>query len=244
MENTKTKPDRKLIVAILLIAAGALLMLDTFDISTLPLRHYILNWKTLLIAIGVVIISTRERPIAGYILIGIGLVSWLPSFVNYSVSLSQVFWPAVLIGVGILIITRRGRHVHAHRHTSHCFPGNTTESVSDYIDDVSVFGGGTKVIQSQNFKGGDITAIFGGSEISFKEAKLSESGCIIDSFVMFGGTKLIVPDSWIVKSDVVSIFGGLNDKRAIRPDENQTEPAAVLHLKGSVIFGGIEIKSF
>ncbi len=238
MENKKT--DRKLIVAILLIVAGALLMLDTFDISGLPLRHYILNWKTILIAIGVVIIATRERAVAGYILIGLGLISWLPSLVNYNVSLGQIFWPALLIGIGVLIISRRGRHGEYHKHRV----SGTAENISDYIDDVSVFGGGTKVIQSHNFKGGDITAIFGGSEISFKEAVLSEEGCMLDTFVMFGGTKLIVPDNWIIKSDVVSIFGGLNDKRAVRPDETQTENTPVLHLKGSVIFGGVEIKSF
>lgn len=238
MENKKT--DRKLIVAILLIAAGALLMLDTFDISSIPLRYYILSWKSIIIAIGVIIIATRDKAISGYILIGLGVIAWLPSFVNYNISLGQIFWPALLIGVGILIISRRGRHGNHRRVTAKGSQAN----IDGYIDDVSIFGGGTKIIQSQDFKGGDITAIFGGSEISFKKAIISEEGCTIDAFVMFGGTKLIVPDNWVIKSDIVSIFGGLNDKRAIHPDENHTEPTAVLYLKGSVLFGGIEIKSF
>lgn len=238
MENKKT--DRKLIVAILLIAAGALLMLDTFDISTIPLRYYILSWKSIIIAIGVIIIATRERAIPGYILIGLGIIAWLPSFVNYNVSLGQIFWPALLIGVGIMIISRRGGHRHNHRVRSN----GTKENIDGYIDDVSVFGGGTKIIQSDNFIGGDITAIFGGSEISFKDATMSTEGSTIDAFVMFGGTKLIVPDNWVVKSDIVSIFGGLNDKRAIHPNESNPESTNILYLKGSVIFGGIEIKSF
>ena len=235
MENKST--DRKLIIGIILMVFGALLLFDTFDITNLPIRYYIFSWKTLLIAIGIIIIATKDRPTPGYVLIGLGVVFWLPSLVNYSVSLGQVFLPAILIGVGILIITRRGKHNKFDQ-----LSGDKKSNINDYIDDVSVLGGGTKIIQSNNFKGGDITAIFGGSEFNFKDAQLSPDGCSIDVFTMFGGSKLIIPDTWVVKSDMFSIFGGFNDKRAIKPDE--TEPANVLYLKGAVIFGGMEIKSY
>ena len=59
---------------------------------------------------------------------------------------------------------------------------------------------------------------------------------------MFGGTKLIVPDDWQVKSDVLSLFGGFSDKRHIRPDE--VKENKILLLKGVVMFGGVEVKSF
>lgn len=238
MENKST--DRKLIIGIILMLAGGLLLLDTFDITHLPIRHYIFSWKTLLIGIGVVLLVTKERAIAGYILIGLGIVFWLPSLVNYSITLHQIFWPAILIGIGVLIITRRGKHSKYHR-----FLENSEFSSNDFIDDISVLGGGTKIIQSKNFKGGEITAIFGGSEFIFKDAELSPDGCIIDVFTMFGGSKLIIPDNWIVKSDMFSLFGGFNDKRIIRPEEPEENGSKnILYLKGLVIFGGMEIKSF
>ncbi len=238
MENKST--DKKLVIGIILMIAGGLLLLDTFNLSDLPIRYYIFSWKTLLIAIGAVLLITRERAITGYILIGLGIVFWLPSLVNYSISLGQVFWPAILIGVGIIILTKkRGGWHNTHKKVS---PNNDDPNSNDYIEDVSILGGGTKIIQSKNFKGGDITAIFGGSEFSFRDAELSPEGCTIDVFTLFGGSKLIIPDNWVVKSDMFSIFGGFNDKRAIRPQE--TEFGNVLHLKGGVIFGGIEIKSF
>ncbi len=235
MENKST--DRKLIIGIILMVFGALLLFDTFDITNLPIRYYIFSWKTLLIAIGIVIIATKDRPTPGYVLIGLGVVFWLPSLVNYSISFGQVFLPAILIGVGVLIITRRGKHDKTNR-----VSGENNSNISDYIDDVSILGGGAKIIQSKNFKGGDITAIFGGSEFNLKDAQLSPDGCSIDVFTMFGGSKLVIPDTWVVKSDMFSIFGGFNDKRTIKPDE--TEPATVLYLKGAVIFGGMEIKSY
>lgn len=226
------------------MVAGALLLLDTFDLTTLPIRYYIFSWKTLLIFIGAVILATKERAIAGYVLIGLGVVFWLPSLVNYSISLSQVFWPSILIGIGVIMITRRNRMSKIQASDGNV--GNHRKgrygSDADYIDDVSILGGGTKIIQSKNFKGGDMTAIFGGSEFSFKEAELSPDGCVIDVFTMFGGSKLIIPDNWVVKSEMVSIFGGFNDKRTVKPDE--ADQKNVLVLKGAVIFGGMEIKSF
>ncbi len=242
MEENKSA-NRKLIIGIILMVAGALLLLDTFDITTLPIRHYVFSWKTLLILIGAIILATKERATAGYILIGLGVVFWLPSLVNYSITLSQVFWPSILIAIGVLMITRRSRMNRFQSGGGNIGDGNNRFGPnSDYIDDVSILGGGTKLIQSKNFKGGDITAIFGGSEFSFKDAEISPDGCTIDVFTMFGGSKLIVPENWVVKSDMFSIFGGFNDKRTLKPDDSDQNK--VLYLKGAVIFGGIEIKSF
>lgn len=235
MENKST--DRKLIIGILLMLAGGLLLLDTFDITHFPIRHYIFSWKTLLMAIGAILIATKEKATVGYVLLGLGILFWLPSLLDYSISLSQIMLPSILIGIGVLVITRRGGHNRQKKSSN-----NKDGDSADFIDDVSILGGGNKIIQSKNFKGGDITAIFGGSEFSFKDAELSPDGCTIDVFTMFGGSKLIIPDNWIVKSDMISIFGGFNDKRAIRPDDS--DPANILYLKGAVIFGGIEIKSF
>ncbi|MNT98375.1 hypothetical protein D3C72_2409480 [compost metagenome] len=60
---------------------------------------------------------------------------------------------------------------------------------------------------------------------------------------MFGGVKIIVPPSWEVKSDVVAIFGGLDDKRSIGP-MNNTEPRKILKIEGVTIFGGVEIRNY
>ena len=38
------------------------------------------------------------------------MVFWLPSITGFDIRLSQVFWPALLIGVGLVIISRRGLH--------------------------------------------------------------------------------------------------------------------------------------
>jgi len=142
-----------------------------------------------------------------------------------------------LIAVGLIIITRRrkGPHTASIR--------NEDGSLStDYINDISVFGGGILRIDSQNFKGGTLTAVFGGREINLKSAQISPEGCVIDVFTMFGGTKLIVPDDWQVKSDAVSLFGGISDKRPLKPEGIAKDK--VLLINGMIMFGGVEVKSF
>lgn len=230
--------DKKVIAGILLMLAGGLLLLETFDITNLPLRHYIFSWKTLLIGIGIILITVKERQTPGWVLIGLGIIFWLPSFVDYNIQLNQIFFPVLLMGIGVIILTRRNGHVKRRNITDRS--GN--ENSSDYIDDVAILGGGVKQVQSKNFKGGSITAIFGGSEFNLREAQLSAEGCTIDVFTMFGGSKLIVPDTWEIKSDVVSIFGGFTDKRPVRPVEFGNKN--IIFVKGMVVFGGLEIKSY
>ena len=83
--------------------------------------------------------------------------------------------------------------------------------------------------------------------MSFREGLLMAQAdikgtAILEITTVFGGTKLIVPSNWEVKSEAVTIFGGLEDKRNMQTIINNSDK--ILVLKGTVLFGGIEIKSF
>jgi hypothetical protein len=114
-------------------------------------------------------------------------------------------------------------------------------SQDDYIDTTSIFGGTKKNILSKDFKGGDIVNVFGGTELNLTQADIKGSA-VLELTTIFGGTKLIVPSNWAIKSEAVTIFGGIEDKRQMPPSSEQ--PDKVLLLRGTVIFGGIDIKSF
>lgn len=114
-------------------------------------------------------------------------------------------------------------------------------SQDDIIDSTSIFGSEKRIVLSKNFRGGDITNIFGGCEIDFMQADMT-APATVDITALFGGATLIVPSHWVVKSEAVSIFGGISDKRRMT---NYTDAnTKVLVLKGTVIFGGIDIKSY
>ena len=245
MEDNRTTErkgtDRRNLAAILLIAAGGILFLETFDIVDINLKYYIFSWKTLLIGIGLIVIVSSENRLPGMIMVGLGLLFWVPSIFQYNVGLSQVFWPIVLIGIGLIIISRRNKHESLMK-GHHPNRGDDGTYQSEYIDDVSIFGGGVKRFSSQNLKGGNITAVFGGSEIDLTSSQMSSTGTVIDTFTMFGGTKLIVPGHWQVKSEASALFGGFTDKRHIKPEQVVSDQ--ILVIKGVVLFGGVEIKNY
>ncbi len=251
MEQKPT--DKRLITGIILIVAGILLTAEVFDVFSLNLRHYLISWKTLIIFIGLVFIFHREHYGTGIVLIFIGSFFWLNDIFYLHLSFHKVFWPLLLIGLGVIFITRRSgysphnKHIHGSSgeggSSSGSIFGSSKSDIGDeYMDELALFGGGYRTIVSQNFKGGKVTSMFGGSEFNLKGSVPAKEGCTIDVFTIFGGSKYIVPEDWKVQTEVVSIFGGFSDKRIVNP-ENQ-DPTKVLRIKGVVIFGGGEIKCF
>jgi len=220
-------------------------MLNTLEIVTWPIRHYFFNWKTILIVIGLVLIGNKQRKVSGIILISLGVAFWLPSIFNVNIRFHQVFWPMLLIGLGVVVISKRGNLPATKGWNKEKWKGNfggTMNYQDDYINDVSIFGGGHKIVESKNFKGGNLTSVFGGSEINMVNAEMASDGSVLDVFTLFGGTTLIVPNDWKVQTDAVSILGGFNDKRRVASSE--VDPSKILVIKGLVMLGGIEIKSY
>jgi predicted membrane protein len=233
-------------VFILLIGVAALI-----NVSNPDLPSWLFSWKTFLIALGLFIGFKHDfKGPAWFILIIIG-GSFLVSDIYPDISIRQYIFPGVLILVGgLLIIKSRSRsHFYDGEKKTDAGTGpsdtilreSSHDSKEDFVDSTSIFGGAKKNIISKNFKGGDLVNIFGGTELDLTRADFTGTA-VVELTTIFGGTKFIVPSNWTVKSEAVTIFGGMEDKR-----NSQTltdSPEKVLLLKGTVIFGGIEIKSF
>ena len=119
--------------------------------------------------------------------------------------------------------------------------GDPSNKSTDFIDETAIFGGRNISVVTENFQGGKITSIFGGSNINLRYAKPVE-GCTIDVATIFGGTKIIVPEDWNVKIEVVSVFGGFEDKRGYSVI-SRTGTGKIVVIKGTCIFGGGELNS-
>lgn len=112
---------------------------------------------------------------------------------------------------------------------------------TDMINSQALFCGIQKRILSKNFKGGKVSAIFGGTEIDLTQADLSENA-VLSVEVAFGGVKLLMPPHWDLKMGVTNIFAGVEDKRMY--PQSTGESNKVLTITGTVLFGGLEIKSY
>ena len=121
-------------------------------------------------------------------------------------------------------------------------PGEPPLSITnDFVDNTAIFSGNKKIILSKNFRGGDLVNIFGGCEVDLTQADMTVPA-VLEVTAIFGGATLIVPSNWAIQSEAVTIFGGISDRRKM-PVLNE-DPKKTLVLKGTMIFGGMEIKSF
>jgi predicted membrane protein len=228
-------------VFILVIGVAALL-----KASLTGAPDWLFTWPTFLIALGVFIgLRHRFRGVAWFILIVIGSI-FLYNHMNPDISLQRYIWPMAMIVVGLFFILRPRRRwsekKNAGEQTTDPILGTPeTFTDEDFVDSTSIFGGAKKNIISKNFRGGDLVNIFGGTDLDLTQADFTGKS-VIELTTIFGGTKLIVPSNWAIKSEAVIIFGGLEDKRRMQTIVDN--PDKTLILKGTVIFGGIEIKSY
>lgn len=231
-------------VFLLLIGVAALIRVSVKDIPS-----WVFSWPTFLIALGIFIgLRHNFRGIAWFVLLLVG-GAFLYDRLNPDISMKQYIWPMILIIVGVFFIFRPKRRNwpqgSGKKNTNilDCDPitGETKTSDEDFVDSTSIFGGAKKNIISKNFKGGDLVNIFGGTDLDLTQADFTGTA-VIELTTIFGGTKLIIPSNWSIKSEAVIIFGGLEDKRKMHNISESTGKTLV--LKGTVIFGGIEIKSY
>lgn len=229
--------NKRVVLAGFLIVIGFFWIFKNFGLIPDFIPHYLYSWEIIFVFIGIFILLTKRAVIPGLIFIGVGLFLILPDIPSFHFIQIWMLWPILLIAIGMSLLLQNRTHHEDGR------PRNKDESRDDYVDEVSIFSGGEKIISSQNFKGGKITTIFGGSEINLLNAKLAKGPVYIDIAALFGGATLIVPENWNIKTDLVTIFGGFADKRHVNT-ETQDKDESVLYIKGVVIFGGGELKSY
>jgi predicted membrane protein len=103
----------------------------------------------------------------------------------------------------------------------------------------AVLGGVKRLNNSQDFRGGDATAIMGGCEIDLRAASITvPHEPVLEVFAMWGGIQIRVPPDWTVVSRVDPILGGFEDKTAQPKDESKR-----FVVRGTVVMGGVEVKN-
>jgi predicted membrane protein len=235
VKNDHFVSSNRVIVGVVLVMLGFFLVLRNMDILPHSINHIIFSWQMLLVTVGLVItLSSGGNRTAGIILMAIGGFFLVGEIFNdiYNVNM---FWPSIFIIVGIVFILSKRKGWNS-VHTGPI-------SSDDFIDYVHIFSGGERQIVSENFRGGKITAIFGGSEIDLTKAKLAPGAQELEIACVFGGATIIVPDDWNVRIDVVPVLGGFGDSRKLHPGRT-IDMSRQLILKGAVVFGGGEVKSY
>jgi predicted membrane protein len=238
MPEHGNKIDKRVLLGGILIFLGGLFLLNTMNILDFRFTHVVFSWPFIMLVIGLFVLVNTDKRFLGGILSGIGALFLLPRIfpqIDYD---GGIIIPILFIVLGTYIILKKRK-----QDSSSDFFSDTSKVNKDKIDDVSIFGGGTKIISSNKFQGGNITAIFGGSEINLINCQLAEGDNILDVLCIFGGTTIIIPKEWNVVINVTSVLGGFSNK-AIRNPSIVIDQSRTLHIKGLAMFGGGEVKTY
>lgn len=239
MENEKVnksyyQSNKTTVLGLLLIVFGGLYFMHQAELISDSVWHVIFSWQMLLIALG--FLGLAERNYAwGTTLIVVGGLFLYKRVTGTAI---DYFWPVLIIIAGLAILFVRPRHWGRGEWARERYKTGSVDG--DFINETAIFGGNERIIHSDNFKGGVVVSVFGGSSIDLRNCKLTTEGNpMIEITSIFGGSNLILPPDWNVKVEVTSILGGFSDKRFT----NNIDKSKTILVHGVCIFGGGELKS-
>ncbi|MGN6419674.1 MAG: LiaF transmembrane domain-containing protein [Pseudobacter sp.] len=230
---------------LILLGVGAVLLLNTLG-ANLP--SWLISWKMLLIVVGIAVgAASRFRDFTWIVISGVGAFFLLDELFP-DVPFSRFLLPGAFIVVGLLVLYGSKGNWFRGKMGKKCNSKDENNDMSDEqrsddpdLEAVAVFGAIKKVIYNKSFNGGEVVTVFGGAEIDLLNADFN--GVIqVEAVQIFGGVKLKVPAHWEVNTaEAVAIFGGIEDKR---PNNVPTDPTKRLIVRGTIIFGGLEIRTY
>ena len=227
MNGERRRSGRQALAGLLLLTVGGLLFAQ--NLGLLNTRQYWRYWPVLPLGLGlfkVLLGASRGDKAFGVLLLAFGggqlgrvLGYWSPGPADL-VALS-------LIAIGVYFVMRGlfGRP-----------PVDVKPDSMDWLSGFAVMAGFERSNNSQNFRGGDLTAVMGGCEIDLRQASM-RAPASLDVFVMWGGIEVRVPQDWTVELRGVPILAGFVDKT--QAPALATEKRLV--VRGMALMGGVEI---
>lgn len=216
-------------------AVGVILLLHNMGI--IYARSYLSYWPVLLILIG---LSSALQPTGsagrwvGLILLVVGVLLLLDNLYIIDFYVWE-YWPLLLIlaGFALLRASRRPRGSQ--------FTGASAQAGPDgsSVRAFALLGGQRISSTSNDFQGGNVTAIMAGCKVDLRGASIKSDKAVLELFALWGGIEVLVPVTWAVQLEGFPILGGFEDKTHPSP---QGEPKRIF-LRGTAIMGGIEVKN-
>ena len=240
LERSSGTLTPRLLVGLAIALFGVVLVLDRLNLAVAG--QVLQFWPVVIIAVGALLFM-QSRQVGGgangMILMIIGGWLLLNSLGIVRVRFWELFWPMVLIGIGLVLVmqTLRGRARDA-----------AGINDDDTVNILAVLSGVKRTSASARFRGGEVTAFMGGSHIDLRQATIPQGQeATLDIFAMMGGCEIVVPLSWTVATPIIPVMGGIEDKRmSTAPISVETAGGAApprLVLRGLLIMGGIVIRS-
>lgn len=192
------------------------------------------GWWTLFIIVPCFIGLFKDNEKVGNLiglLIGTALLLCCQGYLDFGMIWKLVF-PAILVIIGLSFIFKDVVGSKINKEIK-----KINENKNDTNEYCSTFSGQNVRFDNEEFKGVDLTAVFGGVKCDLRGAIINEDSVISCSSI-FGGIEIYVPENVEVKVKSTPIFGGVSDKSL----HNGKEKQHTIYINATCVFGGVEIK--
>lgn len=213
------------VTGILIIIVGLALLLSSLNVWNFG-DVVSTWWPLVIVAVGVILfINDHSAYLWSLLVVAFGTILQLNHLDVIDVNPWQLIWPVVIIVVGVSILTSRAA-------------AGKKLSKADRHDVTAVLSGSEQKNNSQDYKGGKVTAIMGGASIDLRKAIINKEATL-DLFAFWGGIEIVVPENVVVKNQISNILGGTEDKTTSPTKKD----APILNIIGDVVMAGVEIKN-
>jgi hypothetical protein len=229
----------RIIAGVIVLLCGVVVLLNTLGITDLSIGDLFSTffWPVIFIAVGASFLVSRRPLSFGHLLTGLvfivlGLL-YLGDQLNwFHVAIGdvwQLFWPAVLILVGLNLLF--GWNHRERRRESTKVP----------------VGGGD---QTWDLKGGEYWAVFGGVDLDLRNANIPDGETVLRPTAIMGSVQIIVPPDLTVVCKGTAAFGSLHFfgrnhggiLTTVQDQQGSTEGAAkVVYILCNSIFGSVKV---
>lgn len=231
----------RIVLALVFVSFGVIALgnnLNWWNIDDLFLEW----WPLIIILIGLVTVFSPGGSWGGGIfLIFLGVLFLLHSHGIYDIE--DLFWPALLIMIGIMIWPRKRKEpkIHGersrHNHNSsenHTFHSNTIDHVFNFN---TILNSQRELIREDQLSGGHGTAVLANLEIDLRQSTPSPS-IYLEFTAIFGNITLFVPSDWDIIKHGGPVLGKITDKRS---NLNETAQTKTVTIEMNAFFGSIVI---
>jgi predicted membrane protein len=225
-----------LVPGAILLAIGIIFLLDRM--GYINVRHFLQFWPLIIIAVGIAKIARNDARVWGALILLFGVFLQLNELGIGHFTWGE-FWPLLLIVAGLMAMWSA---LQARKIMSN-IPAAQSTDPRTALDESTLFGGIQKRVNTKEFQGGRLQAIFGGIEIDLRDADIAENEAVIYANAIFGGIEIRVPETWYVAARGQGVFGGYSDATRYAGPVDPDKPKKTLVVLGAAVFGGVEIRN-
>ena len=224
------KNTRNVLWGLVLIGLGLIFGFNALEITDIDI--FFNGWWTLIIIVPSFIDLFKEENKTGNfigVLVGIVLLLCCQDILKFELVFKLIV-PVILVIVGLSFIFKDTFNKKVKEEMKKLNKKNDTEYCA-------TFGGQQLNFSNEEFKGCNISAVFGGVDCDLTDSIIKED-VIINVSAIFGGVDIKVPNNVKVKVTSTPIFGGVSNERKNPKEEN----VKTIYINATCIFGGVEIK--